>query len=128
MATGLVFDFDDPDVGVKPHLAGEIGCGLALADGAGRKATHPPPLRLAAFQARRSGAVELDRTVEPVEANVDGAGVLVATANDDRGQTLDLTAAQIGFHPDFAFDAHRSAKLPLRGARLLSKGRAPSHV
>ena len=104
-----ILDFDDPDVGIEFHLARQIG----LDRGIGRR-----PL----FEARAEGAVgiayrvefalwrrteQFRGTVEPVDANEDGAGVLGTAPAHHSGEAFDLAATKIGGNPESRFQTHR---------------------
>src|SRR6476646_9943203 len=93
ITTSLVFNFDDPDVGIEIHLPREVRRGFALGDDVCGEASYPSPLRGSAFEAGRSGTVEHQGTIEPIDAYIDRAGVLVAAARYNGGRALDLTAA-----------------------------------
>jgi hypothetical protein len=112
MTTALVFNFDDPDIGVELDLTREVSRGFILSDGARRKAPQPSPVRGTAFEAGRSRTVKRQRTVEPIDADLDRTRMFVAAARNHGGRALDLTAAQIGLDPEFALDPHRWVSPP----------------
>lgn len=91
---------DDPQIGIETGLALQKGgCICRLERGA---ATHgaPDALRSAAFKRTLRGrAVEMDRAVEPVDANMDGASLGRAAPDDDGGRIVVGTASDEGGDP-----------------------------
>lgn len=101
-----VFQLDDPDIAVEFDLAREIGVDVGLARLRPVEMGHPLTLELAGVEASRGGAEQPRRTVETIDLDEDGAGVVIAVADHDRRYARARAASEIGFGPDFGLETH----------------------
>ena len=75
MPAGPVLDLDDPEIRIElPAAARDSWSASAALTAPDSKHTDPAPLGVASAQPRRRRSIERDRSVEPVDADEDGAG------------------------------------------------------
>src|SRR5262245_4554529 len=97
VASLLVLDLDDPEIGIALELALDVGAGVLLAQESpllGRQ-----PCDATVHVARL--AQHLESAIEQVELHDHGATPQVALAQDSRESAFGIAPAQVGLHPQF---------------------------
>jgi hypothetical protein len=88
VATVTGFDFDDPQIGIEPALAGKKLIDALVRHGAAVEHAHHRAVRLRFVETGRRGAEKERRPVEAIDADKDCAGIIVAMAHDDGGHAF----------------------------------------
>lgn len=106
MAPLAVLHLDDPNVAVELGLAGKIGIDIRLGRLWPVQMSNPLALELAGVETGRRGAEQPRRSVEAIDLDEDGTGVVVAMPHDDGRRSGGRAAADIRFRPDFGLETH----------------------
>src|SRR5512145_1923864 len=80
-------DLYDPEIGIKFRLARQVGLYLLVRGAVFVDTRDPLPIARRAVQARWRRSKQQAGAIEPVDADEDGAGIVVAVTYDDCRRT-----------------------------------------
>src|SRR4051812_3969872 len=118
MATGAVFDLDDPRVGVEANLALEPLFDFFLRHRVRTERPGKRPLtRMRLIERRlRGGGKQFGGTVEAVKLHENRSGIFGTTSAHGRERSFYMAAAHVSGDPDRRFQPH--CGYPLRAGRV----------
>lgn len=103
MPAGAVFHFNDPQVAIEVRFARKVGVDGLVGTVLGQRAFYPLAIKRAHIKAGRRWPIELRMAIQPVDANENGAGIVVAVAHHEGGHAHHGAAPDVCFDPQFGF-------------------------